>query len=62
MTDEECEDCGWMDCEGDCVDEEPDGAVCPCGCGLDEPDDDAGHGDDWPGVETTTAFQEAGLL
>lgn len=33
-----------------------------CSCG-EEPDDDAGHGDDWPPfVVTTTAFQEAGLL
>lgn len=32
-----------------------------CSCG-DEPDDDAGHGDDWPPVETVTAFSERGLL
>lgn len=33
--------------------------VCTCD---DEPDDDAGHGDDWPPVETTTAFADRGLL
>jgi hypothetical protein len=38
VADEECEDCGWADCEGDCVD--------------DEPDDDAGHGDGWQPVDT----------
>lgn len=40
-----------------CVSRPPDGDVCECGdpacvgCNLwDEPDDDAGYGDDWPPI------------
>jgi hypothetical protein len=50
------------------VDSAP-GEVCYCthreGCPFadDQPDDDAGHGDDWPpGVVTEHAFAERGLL
>jgi hypothetical protein len=35
---------------------------CPFADGEDEPDDDAGYGDDWPPVVTEHAFEEAGLL
>ena len=43
-----CQDCGHHGCEGDCEES------------YDEPDDDAGHGDDWPHIETATV--ERGLL
>jgi len=46
-----CPDCGDSGCGGDCAER----------FGPD-PDDDAGHGDDWPPTETVTAFADRGLL
>jgi len=56
-----CQECGAPPEGCDCAWTED---LCDC-CG--DPDDDAGHGDDWPAdvirpVRTTVAFQKAGLL